>query len=267
MKKIFFGLLCLFLFLGFVSSCSIESDNTKTESDINYWERNDLVHMQLRGNVKSLTEGDHSYNFNNEGFIQSENEKYGSATYFYDYHYSNEKLDSVLITNFFRYDTVITRCYYEYNNIGKYVPVTDDGFSSNNRLIPGLSAIKGEINRVLFDMLDDTTMQITHQYVDEHDRTKWHTTLQSTVVFSGKYPKSLNCEYSGLFTDFMYASNGMYSSYSKNHDKYTFLVDNEYLRLSNYVHSTDDAYTVILNYNEHRDLLTYLSPVAFYCNP
>lgn len=261
MKKNILKLIWLSLSFGLFISCSTESEIIKTELEKNYWSRNDLVRMQLHGKVKTLEEVDLTTIFNSEGNMSSKIKRQYGATYLSDYYYTNSKLDSILTANIFTSDTIITRCYYEYHNEGKYVPETVTDFANNNRLISGLSAIKGEVNRILFDMLNDSIMQITHQYVDEYDKSIWHTSLQSIVLFSREYPKSIDCV-SGFFNEFKYASNGMYRSYIKNQVQYTFLEDKEYLQLSEYVLSDKETYTV--DYNEHRDLLTLISPESIF---
>lgn len=227
-------LLFLVLLIGGLSSCQTASDIEDDSNVSVYWESNDLIRMHLHGMVDTLIEDGYTTSFNKDGWRDDR-----------------------------------FKANYEYNNVGKYVPSSAVSFRNHLTLIPSLSANKGNTNRSLFTMVDDTLMEVYNQIVDEYNKEIWRTTALSKVVFSGKYPKKItDGGYDNIYDNFVYSSNGMYRSFNDSHGKYTFLEDNEYLRLSSYVcnyqytiysHTaslTDTVnYSVNYSYNDRKDLL------------
>ncbi|MDD5185135.1 MAG: hypothetical protein PHS84_07740 [Paludibacter sp.] len=253
-----------FIFLGFLlSSCdpSTNIDNSIT----NYWERNALTRLQLKGKVKTLTtdNGSRTTQFNETGFITSITNTDGVyssvATYTYT---ANGQLSTIVTVNINPTSGNATSTQnFEYDTHGKYIPGSVMHMYETG-LTPNLKAQISEWGRTDYVFNGDNLLIISTS------QSAVGVTKDTAIVkFSGKYPAGSTTDWS-FAKDITYADNGMFLTYTEgfhgpeytNSRIYKYKADDEFLLLEsvNYI----DVYgtqtttsTQTFTYNDHKNLI------------
>lgn len=252
-------LFCTLLSAGLgLYSCDTET----TGDSSNYWTRNALTHLKLRGAVKTLTQTERVYNFNTEGNLSSQ-VVYGNETF---YHYEDGKM--VRSVSYYSGSEIGDTIRYEYDNVGKFIPRSTFHLFETG-LVPALSAVITSQGRTDYDF-HGSNLWIVYSINMGNDLRAMDTAV---VAFTGNYPSS----YTGVF-EFMnnmtYAANGMFRTYSEGFlypessstRAYSFLSNDDYLLMSSRVETSTGSYnngtsTTSYTYNSHFDVLkeTYVS--------
>ncbi len=256
--KLFLGSLILLGML--LSSC----DPNELNNTGNYWERNSLSRMQLRGNVKSLTTNNDErvILFNERGFITSNSFNSGTYSSSETYTYaSNGQLISKTSVNSGQSTNNTATETFEYGTHGKYIP--SFGFHMpEGGLIPNLKAIIGEESRTDYIFKGDDLYII---YTNLSDNKKDTTAI---IKFSGKYPHSTSTNWS-FAKDMTYAGNGMFKTYTegfhgdgyRNSRIHKFMDDKDYMLLESVTYidvqgTETTTHTRTLTYNDKKDVIT-----------
>jgi hypothetical protein len=269
MKTQLFGMTAFLLIVGLLPSCNT-TDNPENESG-NYWTSNSLVRLQLRGDVKTLTENNGATvnRFNTDGNLTSKVTTYESGSDATTYSYENGKLISE--TNTYtnsanlpgQRSAQISTTYYEYENVGKIIP-RGPIHLMHIGLAPGLSAVIYTSSRMDFTFHGNDLWIVT----SETDGTTNVPTDTIVVTYSGNYPVSFQNDWS-FCNNMTYASNGMFVTYNEGFygtgyndtRAYTFLANDKYQLISSMVNVVVSDYnnttsTTNYTYNDHFDLLT-----------
>lgn len=273
-SKIILG--SLFLICLFLCSCNSTSNEPSTKNiSKNFWERNYLSYIQIRGNVKTITEvnsnniGDTTvYQFNKDGFVISSLTKRKDGEIIIQtisYNSSNQitKSQTIGTYNSATYTDITS---YEYGTHGKYVPGGLEAVS--NGLTYNLKAVINETNapdfvntRMDFVFNGDNLLIVkTYNNASYNNDTTF-------VTFSGKYPIMIKNK-SNLLSNITYAENGMFKSYNKKllyggnenlTNIVTFKTDDDYLLLGSESFNGSIANGIPMSssysYNDHKDLI------------
>lgn len=236
--------------LIFILNISCKTNDPTTDinnSDpINYWEKNTLKHMNLKGSVKTIittTDGNtETLQFNAKGFISSVS--VGNMYLCnYEYNTNNNLIKTTQVITFFSAETTITT--YEYKNFGKYIPMDIynlpiDIYKYSSLYIPTLvsnlsAAIISDNERKDYVIKNDTTLYLINTRPNLNN-TK---ILKDTAIikYKGSYPISFDFKSIDGSTvkgeNITYYSNGMFATYKQNMIRYGNLYNNSYNFLSN----------------------------------
>lgn len=279
-----------------MTSCETTDDNGDGDGDgnsSNYWESNALRRMQLRGNVKTLVEGNWTVQFNDKGNMTSEIEdsEWGVTedTYTYD---SNGRPTSQTSINGYSQDfgprflrrnlktadtqqpalrqaaaqTVTTT--YTYGTHGKYVPIFAFHLLETG-LYPNLTAItRTDGTSVEYKFEGDSLLMINTYVYTYEDGTE---SEKDTTVFhyEGKYPTRSQTEWS-FMKDLTYFADGRFATYTEGHQGsgiysprvYSMMENSPYILTETIVQSNyfdnklNNTYTTTFTYNEHGDVVS-----------
>ena len=247
-------LFCTLLSAGLgLYSCDTET----TGDSSNYWTRNALTHLKLRGSVKTLTQSERVYNFNTEGNLSSQDVN-GNETF---YHYVDGKM--VRSISYYSGSEIGDTILCEYANVGKFIPrntfhLFEDG------LVPALSAVISSQGRTDYDF-HGSNLWIVYSTKVRNELVPMDTAV---VAFSGNYPASYS-NGSAFINNMTYANNGMFRTYnegflypeSSSTTAYSFLSNDTYLLMSSRVLTFTGSYnneisTTSYTYNSRFDVLT-----------
>ncbi|MHB9143420.1 MAG: hypothetical protein ACYC25_16240 [Paludibacter sp.] len=268
--KIYLFSLCLIGILLY----SCDPNEVKNNRD-NYWEKSDLVHMNIKGKVKTTTSNSGIVmSFNESGFISSIviNSEGSSPTSIYTYN-ANGQLAKIVYTSPNGSSQLITTTTYEYNNPGKYILKSTASIDLVG-LIPNLSSAttvstlypEGNYAKFEYVFKDATTMFIVYSNSINSTVTK----DSSTIQYNGNYPSEWSNQ--GVFyKDITYASNGMFKTYTKGYmgtstkysEVHTFKTNNDYLMpeslqeiFTDYATPSNNySRTLTSTYNDNNDLI------------
>jgi len=277
--KIYLFSLCL---IGIVLY-SCDPNGIKNTGD-NYWEKSDLVHMNIKGKVKTITSNSGLVmSFNESGFISSvvNNSQGSSSSSIYTYN-ANGQLAKIVTTSPNGSSQLITTTTYEYNNPGKYIlkstaSIDLVGLFPNLSSVTTVSTLYKEGNYAKFEYIfkDATTMDIVYSYAINSTISK----DSSTIQYNGNYPSGWSNQ--GDFTkDIIYASNGMFKTFTNGYvgtstissETHTFKTNNDYLMPETIKETfTDSAtpsnnysYTLTYTYNDKNDITEISGDGSFF---
>lgn len=275
-----------------MTSCETTDDNGDGDGDgtsSNYWESNALRRMQLRGNVKTLVEGNWTVQFNDKGNMVSkiENSEWGviEDTYTYD---SNGRLTSQTSINghsqvfgprflsrnlktadtqqptLRRADEAVTTTY-TYGTHGKYVPIFAFHLLETG-LYPNLTAITRTNGTSIEYKFEGDSLLMVNTYVNTYeDGTE---SEKDTTVFhyEGKYPTRSQTEWS-FMKDLTYFADGRFATYTEGHQGpgnysarvYSMMENSPYIlteTITYYDNVLERSDTATFTYNEHGDVIS-----------
>lgn len=248
------------LFSLFICSCSkTDSEPTLDNASKNFWERNMLTYMQLKGNVKTVTRkeslgsGDTCtfiFQFNKNGYMTSctvnidQKLMSSSSIETINYNSNNQITSDVEVETDYSGKSTTKTTSFTYGTHGKYVPEALDYV--DNQLVLNLTTVINNDYRLDYIFKGDNLLVIK-------TRTATNSKKDTTfVTYSGNYPTTIkNTDpHSGNMSDITYATNGMYKSYKYNNDSYIFKDNNDYLLV-------ESSHGITDSYNEHYDLSGY----------
>ena len=248
-----------------LSSCETNNPNPVNETDpnsfSNYWEANTLVHSQLYGKVKSVsntTEGvTTTDNYTETGYISKTSVLYNGLEEDTRYYYTKPGvLDSIITTiNGYKSRSII----YQYQNTGQYTLADPYNFTGIS-LVKNLKSISYMNGAVCSYISKGDIMQIIDSYKTSSDTT--------FITYSGNYPISISSSLGSRRKDITYYNNGMFKSYtdsywsstSSSESKYYFKADDKFqlldsVSVTSTVNSSTTHYTETLKYNDNKDLI------------
>lgn len=260
-KKPIFSLLIFIVLILF--SCNSNDVNNSLD---NYWERSDLAKMNLKGKVKTITNGGIVTSYNEAGFIISivNNSGGNSNTSIYSYN-ANRQLIQTVTTSLYEGSQYISTTTNEYNNQGKYV-VKSTASLELNGLTPNLSS-----SSTVSTYYNDTHIKIDYVFKDASTMFIINTTSinsinlkdTSTIQYNGNYPTGWSTE-DNTHKNITYFSNGMFKTITKESvgtnvrysSVYAFKTNNDYLMTESIVQTRIDSITPSNNYT-YTDTYTY----------
>lgn len=221
----------LFFAMALFTSC----DPSTIEADSNYWSSNTLTREHLNGKVKSITtdNGANIVEYNQDGYITRKvNSSSGNvSTSTYNYKATGE-LESEAFTSTNGDTPISYSTTYVYEKTNKYV-VTNPFHLLMDGLIPNLKSISSKWQQTDFQLNGNTILAIS-TYESSKDTT--------VIEYNGNYPSVVSRgDYS--IRNFVYASNGMFKSYTASNqslnysseEKYYFKSDDKFLLLDSIV--------------------------------
>lgn len=213
-------------------------DPNAIDGSSNYWNSSTLIRIHLNGKVKTVTQGNQTDSYNQDGFITKSvyTSDEGTSTTIYNYASTGELQSTDFSSNMgtaISYSTT-----YEYGNTGKYI-VSHPFHIMMSGLVPELKSSTSKWGRMDY-MFNGNTMLLISTNNSGGEIFK----DTATVLYSGKYPSSLTT--SGSFAkDMTYASNGMFITYTEGFQgpdyyderKYYFKPDNKFLLTDSIVYN------------------------------
>ncbi len=272
MKAHFLFPVSLILIIFFFISCNtniIENQNTSNLSDsiVNYWNSNTLIHQHLNGKVKtvvSLNDGQ-IVTYNEAGYITSSSNNGGSiiSNYIYD---STGVLNSINESYISLNKTYSTA--YKYLNIGKFVVVKPFDLA-NFGLIQNLSSLIYNKWGISIDYkFNGNTLLLISTDANQKDT--------AIITYDGQYPTDIKWYLSNNFShikDIVYYGNGMFKAFTDessgtdflNQIKYYFKSDNKFQLLDSVVitnssQSKTKHYTEKYIYDTNRNVIHHERP-------
>jgi hypothetical protein len=267
--KIYLFSLCL---IGIVLY-SCDPNGIKNTND-NYWEKSDLVHMNIKGKVKTITSNSGLVmSFNESGFISSSESNLdgSSSSSIYTYN-ANGQLATIVTTSSNGSSQIITTTTYEYNNPGKYILKSTAiidlfGLSPNLSSVTTISTFYKEDTYAKYEYIfkDASTMLIVYSFAINSNISK----DSSIIQYNGNYPSGWSNQ--GDFAkNITYASNGMFKTFTNGYvgtstnysEARTFNTKNDYLMPESVRETMTDSatpsnnysYTSTYTYNDKNDI-------------
>jgi hypothetical protein len=211
----------LILFLMFVCPVLFSCKTSDSEGDDgsgttdSYWKSSSLVRMNLNGKVKTLIEDEHTYRFDEDGNLTSESYVNGYSGYsIYNEYQNGELISQTRKTPTLALtlgDSVTETTYFEYDNSGKYIPLSPIQVSENG-LVPDLSAKYDATDRSDYTFHGSDLWIVTSTM----QSAVWVSNDTSIVRYSMNYPFSFTGD-ERSFNDLEYSSDGKILYYRENY--------------------------------------------------